>query len=142
MPDTPGFLERNRLAYVGSHSFVLLIGVLAITSAVTFFHDPNGLAFQASAHVAGPVFQWLCYVLLAAGGVAVIVGLVFLWLPVEAVGHTLICTGIGMTGVLIAGTSTFGFGLVLGEFVVVFTVVCILFRLWALFTAIRSGWLV
>lgn len=136
MPNSPAFLARDRVAYVGSHSFVLLIGLLAFLSSVTFFYDHDSPVYKATAVSSGQYFQWVAYILLALGGIAVIVGLVGLFLSIEAAGHTLISTGVLLNGLMQARVSSFNFVTVITELTFVITVVCILFRLWALFEAI------
>lgn len=136
MPNSPSFLARDRVAYVGSHSFVLLIGALAFLGAVGFFHEPDSPVYKSVAITNGQYFQWAAYILLAVGGICVIVGLVGLYLTVEAAGHTLISTGVLMNGLMQARISSFNFTTVLTELSFVITVICILFRLWALFEAI------
>lgn len=142
MPDTPAFLKHDRVAYVGSHSFVLLIGVLALTGAATFFHNPHAPAYEATALSPGHYFQSVAYALLGAGGLCVIIGLVLLSLPTEAAGHSLIVTGVVMNGILLARVATLSFDSATALFTIVFTVVCILFRLWALFQtfAVYERW--
>ena len=136
MPDSPAYLARDRAAYVGSHSFVLLIGVLALSAALAFFHDPNGAAYVATRH-AGVAFQWLTFIALGIGGVAVIAGLWLLHLRVEAFGHMMICAGLVASGVMTAISTPVSFTWALSLFTVVFTGICIVFRLWALVQASR-----
>lgn len=136
MPESPAYLARDRAAYVGGHSFVLLIGVLALTAALAFFHDPNAAVYVVMRH-AGVAFQWLMFIALGAGGVAVIAGLWMLHLQVEAAGHMLIFFGLVSSGLMTALSTPVNFSWWLSAFTVAFTAVCIVFRLWALVQATR-----
>lgn len=136
MPDSPAYLARDRAAYIGSHSFVLLIGVLALAASVAFLHDPNAPAYVTTRH-AGLAVQWITFAGLGAGGLCVTLGLVLLYLPAEAVGHVLLCASLLLNGVMQAISTPFGFDWMIAAFSVVFTVICILFRLWAIVQAAR-----
>lgn len=137
MPDSPAYLARDRVAYVGGHSFVLLVGVLALTTATAFFYDPSAPQYRATAITSGQYLQWVSYGMLWLGGIAVIVGLVSLWLVVEGVGHAFIATGIMANGLMALRIADFGFLTVLTVITVVVTIGCIGFRLWALLQATR-----
>jgi len=134
MPDSPSFLARDRWGYVTSHSFVLLIGIAGILSAVGFLYNPDAPQYVAM-RSAGATLQYVSYIVLGIGGVLVVAGLLSLSLSVEAAGHVMLCTGIVMTGIELLAEATWDFPWVIGVITLVATVFCILLRLAALVSA-------
>jgi hypothetical protein len=135
VPNTPEYLAHARLAYVGRHSFVLLIGALAVISAISFYHNPDAPQYLATRH-SGPGVQWTAYSMLGVGGLVVIVGLVTLQLALEAAGHILICSGLILNGVGVLYRATLGFDTTTAIITLVIAVGCIAYRIWALFQAL------
>jgi hypothetical protein len=138
MPNTPAFLKRDRLAYVGSHSFVLLIGFVALCSGVTFWADPNAPQYAATNLLDPPIFQYIWSSLFLIGGILICYGLIALSLRIEAAGHTSIATAILMEALMLVSHLDYS---TLTAWITILTLIAtfiaIMFRLWALFEAIN-----
>lgn len=138
MPNTPAFLKRDRLAYVGSHSFVLLIGFIALCSGLAFLVEPNAPQFAATNLLNPPIFEYIWSILFLIGGIAICYGLVALNLRIEATGHTCIATAIVIEGIMMSRILDYGsFAGWVTLLTFIATFIAIMFRLWALFEAIN-----